>query len=172
MHRIEAAALRLFDRVAFLARMAERWRFNRIAVDCEISGARYRSSRRVLDILDTLARVESTPWYIVDKLRRQYQRNYESAQHELDQISERHPEFINDMQSRLGRRLLLAEELESIARQAEHGALPLAVAEGIEEEIADELRALKRHDIARLKLEPIELLRTMPFFQDISMEDM
>ena len=172
MHRIEAAALRLFDRVAFLARMAERLRFNRIAVDCEISGARYRSSRRVLDILDTLARVESTPWYIVDKLRRQYQRNYESAQHELDQISERHPEFINDMQSRLGRRLLLAEELESIARQAEHGALPLAVAEGIEDEIADELRALKRHDIARLNLEPIELLRTMPFFQDISMEDM
>src|ERR1700730_805903 len=142
MQRIEAAALRLFDRVAFLASMAERLRFNRIAVDCEISGARYRSSRRVLDILDTLARVESTPWYIVDKLRRQSQKNYETAQHELDQIAEQYPEFINDMQSRLGRRLLLAEELESIARQTEHGALSSGVAESMEKEIADELRAL------------------------------
>jgi hypothetical protein len=158
--------------LAVLASLAERLRFNRIAVEYEIAGARYQSSRRVLDILDTLARVESTPWYIVDKLRRQYQRNYQTAQHELDQISERYPEFINDMQRRLGRRLLLAEELESIARQAEHGALSPSVAESMEKEIGDELRELKGHDIARLKVEPIELLKTMPFFQDISLEDM
>ena len=172
MHGIEAAVLRLIDRVAPLASLAQRLRFNRIAVDYEIAGARFQSSRRVLDILDTLARVESTPWYIVDKLRRQCRKNYETAQHELDQITEQYPEFINDMQSRLGRRLLLAEELESIARQAEHGALPSGVGESMEREIADELRALKGHDIAKLKLEPIELLRTMPFFQDISLEDM
>jgi monovalent cation:H+ antiporter, CPA1 family len=122
--------------------------------------------------LDTLVRVESTPWYIVDKLRRQYQKNYEIAQHELDRIAERYPEFINDMQSRLGRRLLLAEELESIGRQSEHGALPTAVAEVMAEEIADELRALKGHDIAKLKLEPIELLQSMPFFQDIALNDL
>jgi monovalent cation:H+ antiporter, CPA1 family len=172
IRRIEAAVLRLIDRVAFLAPLAERLGFTRIAVDYEIAGARFQSSRRVLDILDTLARVESTPWYIVDKLRRQYQRNYETAQHELDQMAEQYPEFINDIQSRLGRRLLMTEEIESIARQAEHGSLSSAVAESMEEEIADELRALKGHNIARLKLEPIELLRTMPFFQDISLEDM
>jgi monovalent cation:H+ antiporter, CPA1 family len=172
MHRIEAAIMRWIDRAAPLATLAQRLRLNRIAVDYETAGARFQSSRRVLDILDTLARVESTPWYIVDKLRRQYQENYESAQHELDQISERYPEFINDMQSRLGRRLLLAEELESIARQTERGALSLGVAESMESEIADELRALKGHDIARLKLEPIELLKTMPFFQDVSLEDL
>jgi CPA1 family monovalent cation:H+ antiporter len=141
-------------------------------MEYEMAGARFGSSRRVLDILDTLARVESTPWYIVDKLRRQYQKNHETVQHELDRIAERYPEFINDMQSRLGRRLLLAEEIESIARQAEHGALPSAVADGMQEEIAEELRALKGHDIARLKLEPLELLKTMPFFQDIPLEDM
>jgi len=172
LHRIEAAAPRLIDRVAFLAPLGERLRFNRITADYEIAGARFHGSRRVLDILDTLARVESTPWYIVDKLRRQYQRNYETAQHELDQLANQYPEFINDLQSRLARRLLLAEELESIARQAEHGALPSAVAESMGEEIADELRALKQHDIAKLDLEPIELLRSMPFFQDIPLDDM
>jgi len=172
VRRIETSTLRLINRVAFLTPIAERLRFNRIAVDYEITGAWFQSSRRVLDILDTLARVESTPWYIVDKLRRQYQKNYEIAQHDLDLMSEQYPEFINDMQSRLGRRLLLAEEFDSIARQAEHGALPSAVAELMEQEVADELRALKRHDIARLKLEPIELLRRMPFFQDIPLNDL
>ena len=68
--------------------------------------------------------------------------------------------------------LSLAEELESIARQAEHGALPAAVAECMGEEIADELRALKRHDIAKLDLETIEVLRSMPFFQDIALDDL
>jgi CPA1 family monovalent cation:H+ antiporter len=172
MRRIEDPVVRLFDRSAFLVSLVERLRFNRIAVDYEIAGARYQGSRRVLNILDTLARVESTPWYIVDKLRRQYQKHYETTQQELDQISERYPEFINDMQNRLGRRLLLAEELESIAHQSEHGALPPAVAEGMEEEIADELRSLRGHDVAKLRLEPIELLRTMPFFPDLSLEDM
>jgi CPA1 family monovalent cation:H+ antiporter len=169
-HRIEAVILRLMDRVALLAALAERVRFDRIAMDYEIAGARFGSSRRVLDILDTLARVESTPWYIVDKLRRHYQKNYETVQHELDLIAGQYPEFINDMQSRLGRRLLLAEEAESITSQAEHGALPSSVADSMQEEIAHELRALKGHDIARLKLEPIELLKTMPFFQDLSLE--
>ncbi len=169
---IEAPVLRLIGRASLLGSLAERLRFNRIAAHYEIVGARFRSSRRVLDILETLARVESTPWYIVDKLRRQYRGNYETAQHQLDQIAEQYPEFINDMQSRLGRRLLLAEELESIARQSEHGALPAAVAESMKNEIARELRSLKGHDIAKLKLEPIELLTKMPFFQDLSLEDL
>lgn len=108
----------------------------------------------------------------VDLRRRQYQKSYKTAQPELDLIAEQYPEFINDMQSRFGRRLLLAEELEAINRQAEHGALRSAVAESMEGEIADDLRALKEHDIVRLKLEPLELLKTMPFFQDISLDDL
>jgi CPA1 family monovalent cation:H+ antiporter len=172
LHRLEGAVLQLIDRAPALSSWAERLRFSRIAVAYETAGARFESSRRVLDVLDTLARVESTPWYIVDKVRRRYRGNYETAQHQLDQIAEQSPGLINDMQTRLGHRLLLAEELESIDRQAEHGALPSSVAEVMRRGVADQLRELKAHDIDRLKLEPIELLKTMPFFQDISLADM
>jgi monovalent cation:H+ antiporter, CPA1 family len=44
MRRVEAAVLRLIDRVTFLAPLAERLRFNRIAVDYEIAGAWFQSS--------------------------------------------------------------------------------------------------------------------------------
>jgi CPA1 family monovalent cation:H+ antiporter len=146
-------------------------RFGRIATDYEITGARFQSSKRVLEILDTLGRVEATPWYIVDRLRRRYQTIYEQTQHQLDLMAEQYPEFINDIQSRSAQGLLLTEELESIANEVRQGALPHAVADQMTEEIAEELRALKSHEIARLKLEPIELLRTVSFFQDISLED-
>jgi CPA1 family monovalent cation:H+ antiporter len=137
-----------------------------------MAGARFQSSRRVLDLLDTLARVESTPGYIVDMLRHQYQKKYETAQHELDQIAEQFPECINDMQERLAWRLLLVAEAESIAQQAEHGTLPPPVAERLAEEIAHELRSLKGPDVARLQLEPIALVQRMPFFQDIALADL
>src|SRR5712691_11298363 len=85
-HRLEDAALRLVHKVASLAPLAERLHVQRIVLDYEMAEARLQSSRRVLDVLDTLARVEATPRYLVDTLRYQYQRRYEAAQHALDQI--------------------------------------------------------------------------------------
>jgi hypothetical protein len=68
-------------RVAALAPMAERWHWHRMALDYEVAGARFQSSRRVLDLLDTLARVAATPQYIVDMLRHQYQHRRIAMQH-------------------------------------------------------------------------------------------
>jgi len=170
--RLEDAALRLINKAASLAPVAERFHLHRIAVNYEMAGARIQSSRRVLGVLDTLARVDSTPWYIIDRLRRRFQNKYETAQHALDQIAEQFPEFINDMQERLARRLLLVVEAESIAQQAEHGTLSSPVAKRMEEEISQALRSLKGHDVTQLKLEPVELIQRMPGFQDISLEDL
>ena len=90
----------------------------------------------------------------------------------MDQIAEQFPEFINDMQERLARRLLLIVEAESIAQQAEHGTLPSPVAKRMEEEISQALRSLKGHDVTKLKLEPVALIQRMPGFQDIALEDL
>ena len=61
-HRPEDVALRVSNKVASLAPMAELLRLKRLAIDYEMAGARCQSSRRVLDGLDTLTRVESMPW--------------------------------------------------------------------------------------------------------------
>src|SRR5262249_9468777 len=126
----------------------------------------------VLDVLDTLARVEATPRYIVDTLRYQYQCQYDTAQHVLDQIAEQFPDLINDIQERLMRRLLLVTEAEAIAQQAEHGTLPTPVAARLAENIAHQLHSLQGHAMARLKLEPIELVRKIPGFQDMALADL
>jgi CPA1 family monovalent cation:H+ antiporter len=171
-HRLEDAVLRLINKVAALAPLAARLHWQRIVLDYEIAWARLQSSRRVLDVLDTLARVEATPRYIVDTLRYQYQRTYEAVQHDLDEIAEQFPDMINDMQERLARRLLLVAEAEAIAQQAEYGTLPAPVAARLDEDIAHELHSLQGHDVAKLKLEPITLVQRMPGFQDIPLEQL
>ena len=114
LHRLEDAAPRWSHRVVLLTPLAARLQWQRIAMDYEMTGARFQSSKRVLDMLDTLARVEATPRSIVDTLRYQYQRKYETAQRALDQIAEHFPDLITDMQERLARRLLLVTEAEAL----------------------------------------------------------
>jgi CPA1 family monovalent cation:H+ antiporter len=157
--RLEDALLRFLNRARRFGSLGERILMAGIALDYEMQSGHYQSSHRVLSILDELARLESTPWYIVDKMRRQYQQRYEMARRGLDQIAEQYPEFINDLQERFGQRLVLLAKAESIRRQAERGTLSTEVAEGLMHEINEELRDLKGYRPARLKLELVELVR-------------
>jgi hypothetical protein len=109
---------------------------------------------------------------VVDSLRRQYQLQHDTARHTLDLLAERYPDWITDMQERLARRLLLGAEVDAIAQQAEHGTLPEPAAERLAEAVAGELWSLQGHDVAKLKLEPVALVQRMPWFQDISAEDL
>src|SRR5262245_15248802 len=170
--RLEDAALRRSHRVALLTPLAARLQWQHIAMDYETTGARFQSSKRVLDMLDTLARVEATPRYIVDTLRYQYQRKYETAQRTLDQLAEHFPDLITAMQERLARRLLLVTEADVIAQQAEHGTLPAPVAERLADTLRRELRSLRGYDVATLTLEPIALVQRIPGFQDIPLADL
>ncbi len=170
--RLEEAALRLVHKVAVLAPLAARLHWQRIVLDYEIARARLQSSRRVLDVLETLARVEATPRSIVDTVRYQYQRTYETVQHALDQIAEHFPDLINAMQERLARRLLLVAEAETIAQQAENGTLPAPVAARLEEDITHALHRLQGHDGAKRTLEPLTLVQRMPGLQDIPLEQL
>jgi CPA1 family monovalent cation:H+ antiporter len=168
--RLRNLALKLADR--YLAPLAERLKRDLVRLDYEMAEAHYLGSARVLETLDALARLESTPWYIVDKMRRQYRRKYEEARQQLDETASRHPEIVNDLQERAGQALLLLARAESIAEQVARGALPPGVAETIEGEIGDELRVLKRKEARELKVDAIELLRRWPPLQDLGADDL
>jgi CPA1 family monovalent cation:H+ antiporter len=170
-HRLKDSLTRILSRLPALTFLTERLSLDRIALDYEIAGARHQSSKRVLDTLEGLARLESTPRHVVDEVRREYRQKYEDAQGQLDQIAERFPEFISDLQERLGRRLLLVSEAEAIRTQAANGTLSPAVAELMAEEIASNVRSLGGYDVATLRLGPMELLRNVPAFRNLSADD-
>lgn len=85
-------------------------------------------------------------------------------------MAEQFPEFVGAMQERLGDRLRLIAEFETATEHARLGALPKGLAEEIQTEIDRQLRSLRGHVVERLRIEPGELLRKAPFFQDIPPE--
>jgi CPA1 family monovalent cation:H+ antiporter len=163
-YRLGARLTRAFKRLPSMRRLAERIDLARLTTDYEIAAANYQASRMVLDILDELARLESTPWYIVDKMRRQYQRRFEEAQGRIDQIASRCPDLVRELQERHTQHLLLLAKSESVAEQADQGIIPSEVANRIQTEIIQALRANRRKtgECAAPDLGPIQMLELWP----------
>jgi CPA1 family monovalent cation:H+ antiporter len=165
--RIERRILRALDRV----RLAERLRLRRVALDYEVAWGEYQASGRVLDMLANLARLEAIPPHVLDEVVSSYNTRYDDAQKRLDHTAEQFPEFVYDLQEQLGWRLVLLAELASIERLARAGTIPPPVADRLTTDLESEMRDLGRREISKLKTEPEELLRSVPFLRDLPAED-
>jgi len=167
----EKALFLFLDRLPTFRPIAERMRMARIAMDYEQGWGTYQGSASVLKYLDELAhQVGAIPPDLLETVRDNYRRWHQTAQHHLDHFAEQFPEFVNAMQEGLGRRLVLLAENQAIEQYAEHGKLPQEVAESMQAEIFQELRALRGKEVHKLRVEPIELLRKVPLFRDVPPE--
>jgi Na+:H+ antiporter len=166
-HRIERGILRALDRV----RLAERLRLRRVALDYEVAWGEYQASGRVLDMLANLVRLEAIPPHVLDEVVSSYNTRYDDAQKRLDHTAEQFPEFVYDLQEQLGWRLVLLAERASIERLARAGTIPPPVADRLTADLEGEMRGLGRREITKLKTEPEELLRSVPFLHDLPAED-
>ncbi len=169
-HPVEQALVRLLSASPGMAPVAEGLRLDRVAINYEEAWGHFQGSSRVLEHIHELARMEAIPDDVVEEVRKQYLHWQETARKHLDLMAEQFPEFVGSMQERLGSRLRLIAELETSAEHAKQGALPKGLAEEIQSDIDRQLRSLRGHSVERLKIEPEELLRQAPFFQDIPPE--
>lgn len=166
-HRIERRILRALDRV----RLGERLRLRRVALDYEVAWGEYQASGRVLDMVANLKQLEAIPLRVLDEVTSSYVVRYDDAQERLDHTAEQFPEFVYDLQEQLGWRLVFLTELSSIERLARAGTIPTPVADRLMAELEGEMRSLGRHEVAKLKTDPEELLRTVPFLGELPTED-
>ena len=86
-------------------------------------------------------------------------------------MAEQFPEFVNAVQERLARRLLVHAEAKIIEAEARVGSIPAGVRDMMLENLKREVRHLRGVNIAELRLDPCELLRKVPFFQDMPEDD-
>lgn len=169
--RIGRTALRMLDRLRFASSLTERFRLRRIALDYDVAWGEYQASSRVLEVLDNLSALEAIPDGVLKEVVSSYRARNDAAQQQLDHTAEQFPEFVNDLQEQLGRRLVLLAEIASVERQARGGTLPSSVADNLMAELEKEMRGLRGHEIAKLKTTPEELLRSVPFLRDLPPED-
>lgn len=167
---LEDAAIRLLGPFSLFDGVVERLRLDRFALDYEVAWGRCHAAGRVVSLLDRLGRLASMRVDVVEQVRAQYAKAHAAARLHLDSTAEQFPEFVGAAQERLGLRLMLFTEAEAIHHQAEFGTLPHSMVEGMQEEIADELRALRGRVVSKLKAEPAELLRKVPCFAAIPPE--
>ncbi|MFQ5763374.1 MAG: cation:proton antiporter [Rhodospirillales bacterium] len=157
---------RLLDGFLGFTGLPERLRLSRVAREYEEAWGRYQGCHRVLDQLEALVLAETTQAGVVAELRRRYRDWATTAQGQIDTTAEQVPEFVNAMQDRLARRLLVHAETEIIKGEARAGSIPPGARDTVIEELKGKIRELRGKDVAELRLDPIELLRKVPFFAD------
>lgn len=164
---LERIIYRFLDRYPLLASIAERLRMVRLIRNYEEVWGHYQSSGRVLDYLREISRLESIPEEVMADVRGHYQHWHELARQQIDQISEQFPEFVTSMQERLGKRVQLLAEAESIHEQEARGMLPHGLSESLLNDIEHQLNALRGQSITKLRINAEELLRKVPLFQNL-----
>lgn len=93
------------------------------------------------------------------------------AQSHIDTMAEEFPEFVNAVQERLARRLLVHAETEIIENEARVGSIPAGVRDSVLENLNKEIRLLRGQNYGGLRLDSNELLRKVPFFHDMPEAD-
>ncbi|MCH8237006.1 MAG: cation:proton antiporter [Proteobacteria bacterium] len=156
---------RPFDRMLGFTGLPERLRLSHVARDYEEAWGRYQGCTGILAELETLVLGEETPAGIVAEVRKRFRLGQAAALEQIDSTAEQFPEFVNAMQNRLARRLLVHAETEIIENEARAGSIPAGVRDSVIEELAKEIRDLRGEDVAELRVDPTELLRQVPFFQ-------
>ncbi len=164
--RFENVIFRLLDRIIGMKTMVEQMRASRTSRDYEVAWSRSRSSASVLTYLDELAEENAARPEIIEEVRAFYLFWHENARSRMDLTAEQFPEFVTSMQEQLAERLVLHAEREAIEEKAHAGTIPPGVAETMLEEMAAELRTLRTSQVSKLKVDPSELLRKVPFFAD------
>ncbi|MCH7486543.1 MAG: cation:proton antiporter [Proteobacteria bacterium] len=168
---LRVAFLRLFDKAFGFTGLPERLRLAHVAREYEESWGRYQGCARILDEMETLVLAASAPSGIVAEVIKRYRAWKDTAEQQIDATAEQFPEFVNAMQERLANRLLVHAETEIIEKEARAGSIPGGVRDTVLAELAGEIRDLQGADVARLRIDPMELLRKVPFFGDTSRDE-
>jgi len=162
---------RVLGRAPALSGLAERLRSARTAREYEETWGRHEGSAHVRRDIEAIACKESVRPEVTARVRERYDQWHRSALERLDVTAEQFPEFVSAMQDRLAHRLMLHTERAVIEREHVTGAMPAAAAGPALAELSEQLRGLRGGTTWPLRVDPSDLLRTVPFFQGLPPEE-
>ena len=165
--RLQISLFRFLQKIPGLSTEVEGLRLASISQAYELAWGHYQGSTRVLEYLQEHAHREVTSSVVLRDVRSQYLKKREAARQEIDEVAEQFPEFVHTMQERLGRRMILLSEEETVEEHENRGLISASVAEQMKEHITHRMWELRGQEVDTLRVGPEELLRKVPFFKDI-----
>lgn len=162
-----SALIRLTDKLPLIHSLSSRLRAKQITQDYEAMWGKFQGYLATLNYLDQVLSDQPDKHAIISKVRTFFTQQLEHTRQTLDGITEQFPEFVSQMQSRLANRLLLHAQHDALSAQVQSGTLPKSVAEQLQHNLEQQMYRFKEKGTTKLELDPNELLRKVPFFNDI-----
>jgi CPA1 family monovalent cation:H+ antiporter len=170
LEKYKESILHLFTHLPLLKMLVNRIRINQTIFFYEEQWGLHQGCVAVINYLDSLKNDEVFSRETMDSVREQFQLWRKVTRQYLDDIAEEFPEFVSDMQKRLAERILLHAKQEVIQKNADQGLLPKGIADQLIYQYTLEIRRLKKEHPEKLKLDPHELIKRIPFFAVTSKE--
>lgn len=161
---IERIKIRLIKNIAYLSHLREHLQLNQIAHIYERLWAQYNGSSHVLKSLDHLTEISIIRTDVLEIVYDKYCSWHQQTADQLDQFSERYPEFISATQERMCRRLAYSTEDEYTQLKFMYGTLPGDLASDIHQGYLQKIRSLRGLEVTKLHVKPEQLLRDIAFF--------
>src|SRR3990167_3009847 len=165
--RVKTLFIGWFRNVPVLNRLPMHMQLMLTLRDYEEKWGLHQGSLVVLNHLNELEKIESFKQEAIDVVKNRFKSWLTATTHYLDEITAQFPEFVNDMQQRLAQRLLLLAKYHAVMHQVKEGLLPQGIADALIQKYLIKIRKLSKPQPEKLKLDPHELIRNVPFFRYI-----
>ncbi|MCK4340752.1 MAG: cation:proton antiporter [Phycisphaerae bacterium] len=150
--------------------LARRLRAERTAREYERAWSRHWTCARVLTYLDEMPPIGRRHAEIVGEVCAQYESWLMAARARLDNTAAQFPEFVRAMQKQLAERLVVHTQREAIHDEVAAGMIPAGVAEKLLQ-LDERIPERWQDTLLELHVDPAELLRKVPLFQDTPPEE-
>lgn len=171
MKHLSIQLIAFIDEIPGLRKFANRLRISQSIRDYEEIWALHQGSLVILDHLDEIARTVSPTPEVIKRVRECFVAWNKRTRMHIDNIVAQYPEFVTDMQNRLGTRLFTRAKFEVINAQAKKGLLPKGVVEGITKKLKKQILVLRKPNPEKFVSDPYELLHKVPFFKGIQAKE-
>ena len=163
--------LRWLRRLVSVTPLPERLTTSLVAYEYEEAWGRHQGSLRVLEDLEQLAEERALGHEAVAAVRERYRYWRDQAATRVDETAAQFPEFVGAMQERLAGRLMLFAERQSLEAEKRNGTLPAGTAHELLDAVAERIEGLRGGDVAKLRIDPAELLRKVPLLRGLGEAD-
>ena len=167
----ERFIIRLIKNITLFSHWKESLQLNQIARIYERLWAQYNGSNHVIKCLDHFTEIKIIRSEVLDIVREKYRNWHQQTAEQLDNFSERYPEFILATQERMCRRLAYSTEDEYTQLKFMYGTLPDDLANEIHAGYLEKIRLLRGLEVAKLQVDPEQLLQDIVFFKDLDEEE-
>lgn len=170
--RLEYAFLKVMGGLFFLRPITRRYKTKRIAAGYEMERARFIASGGLLEGIEKMEKQKTVSAESLVQAKELYQRLHREAEARVETIRAEFPQYVEKVEAETLIRFCLNIELESFTKLYSQGAISEKVLMEMSQGINNRLSKMRMRPVEELLIPPFELLRMVPYFEELKEEDL